>query len=159
MTHDTKLATIKHYWKNCLKDLNQKGITEEPPYDAWPFGNTPEMADELGVLVRQGIKTATTSLTWPYDQGLERHPEVGGYSIILDGSDQPICLIQTTRLERKAFNAVDETHAYLEGEGDRSLRYWQKVHRNFFRDECKRWGIKFHEEITVLCERFKLVLS
>lgn len=49
---------IKKYWKNFCYE---KQIDEETEYDAWSFGNTKQMADELSDLVNREIKTATTS--------------------------------------------------------------------------------------------------
>ena len=34
------------------------------------------------------------------------------------------------------FDEVDEEHAYLEGEGDRSLEYWREVHERFFTEHA-----------------------
>ncbi len=69
------------------------------------------MADELGELVRQGKKTATASLVWIFEEGIEPYPEVGDYHIILDGQDQPICIIQTTELTINTFDEVGQEHA------------------------------------------------
>jgi len=62
-------------------------------------------------------------------------------------------------LNRQAFNEVGDDHAYLEGEGDRSLRYWQEVHWDFFSEECKEIAKDPHEKMPVLCERFKIVYT
>lgn len=110
---------IRRFWQSYVDTL-PKG-SEKPPddYQAWSFGNTPEMADELGELVRLGKKTATASLVWIFEEGLELYPKVGDYHVILDRRDRPICIIQTTELSVHAFDEVGEEHAYLEGEGDR----------------------------------------
>ena len=42
----------------------------------------------------------------------------------------------------------------MEGEGDKSLDYWRKVHIKFFEEE---FGDKFNEDMEVLCEEFELV--
>ena len=104
------------------------------------------MADDLGGLVVQGIKTATCSLYWEYEAGLEVLPEVGGLSIILDGRGGPMCLIETTSLEIKPFNTVDAQFAYDEGEGDRSLEYWRQAHWRFFGRTCVEIGRELSED-------------
>ncbi len=48
-------------------------------------------------------------------------PEVGHYNIILDGDDRTAAVIKTVSIRRCRFNDVDEEHAYLEGEGERTL--------------------------------------
>lgn len=60
---------------------------------------------------------------------------MGDYSIVLDGSGVPVCITQTERVEIKSFNKVTADHAHLEGEGNRSLEYWRKVHKDFFEKE------------------------
>jgi uncharacterized protein YhfF len=115
------------------------------------------MADELGDLVLRGIKTATAALVWTFEEEGETLPEVGDYSIILDGDGQPLCIIQSTAISVVAFIEVGEEQAYLEGEGDRSLRYWREVHWEFFTEECQKINRKPNEQMLVVCERFNLV--
>lgn len=55
------------------------------------------------------------------------------------------------------FNKVSENHAYKEGEGDRSLRYWQKVHEEFFKKELSETGLEFETNMNVVCEEFEVV--
>ena len=50
-------------------------------------------------------------------------------------------------------------HAYKEGEGDRSLEYWRKVHEEFFTEELESIDQKFNEDIKLVCEEFELVLT
>jgi uncharacterized protein YhfF len=115
------------------------------------------MADDLGGLVVRGVKTATCSLYWEYEAGLEVLPEAGGLSIILDGRGDPLCLIETTSVEIKPFNTVDAQFAYDEGEGDRSLEYWRQAHRRFFGRTCADFGRELSEDMPVVCERFKVL--
>ena len=42
----------------------------------------------------------------------------------------------------------------MEGEGDKSLDYWRKVHIKFFEEESEG---KFNEDMEVLCEEFELL--
>ncbi|MFT8414172.1 MAG: ASCH domain-containing protein [Oenococcus oeni] len=53
----------------------------------------------------------------------EPKPKVDTYSVVLDGSGAPACITQTERVEIKSFNKVTADHAYLEGEGNRSLKF------------------------------------
>ncbi|GEK28705.1 ASCH domain-containing protein [Furfurilactobacillus siliginis] len=87
----------------------------------------------------------------------EPKPKVGTYSIVLDGSGAPVCITQTERVEIKNFNKVTADHAYLEGEGNRSLKYWRKGHKDFFEKEYYQAGKVFTDEIPCICETFKVV--
>lgn len=55
------------------------------------------------------------------------------------------------------FDEVDPEFAREEGEGDKSLDYWQTVHRNFFSEELATIGRSFDEAMPVICERFEKV--
>lgn len=125
---------------------------ENDSYQAWTYGESP---DELAQLTLDGIKTATSSAYALYEN--EPLPQVGEYSIILDSHNQAVCIIQTTAVEIKPFCEVDATHAYLEGEGDRTLAYWQSVHRSFFEKEMQANHQTFDEKMLVVCEKFQVV--
>jgi uncharacterized protein YhfF len=119
---------------------------------SWSFGDSPALADSLLALVLEGKKTATAG---SYDalvaQG-EAPPKPGERSIILNGQGQPICVIETTEVTLRRFDAVDAAFAFDEGEGDRSLAFWRKAHESYFR----RTGT-FATDMMVVCERFRLV--
>jgi uncharacterized protein YhfF len=157
MINEMQNQEIQDYWQSFLNSFPKGKGPLPDEYQAWSFGNSPGMADSLGDLVIQGFKTATASLVWWYEAANEPFPEVGEYSIILNSQGQPLCIIQTTELSVQAFNEVDDDHAYLEGEGDRSLRYWREAHWDFFSEECAGLGKDPHEKMPVLCERFKIV--
>jgi uncharacterized protein YhfF len=126
-----------------------------PP--AWGFGNTPEMADELGELVQNGTKTATCSLLWEFEHDGDPLPQVGELSIILDGDDNPLCIIETVEVDLRAMNTVDEQFAYDEGEGDRSLAYWREAHWRFFSKICALMKRTPTEDMPLVCERFRVI--
>ncbi|MGW8251230.1 MAG: ASCH domain-containing protein [Anaerolineales bacterium] len=124
---------------------------------AWSFGNSPEMADTLGSLVLQRVKNATCSMLWGYESDGEPLPQLGELSIILDGDDNPLCIIETVEVEVKPMNDVDEKFAYEEGEGDRSLTYWRETHWRYFSKICKQKKISPAENMPLVCERFRVV--
>lgn len=128
------------------------------PPPAWSFGAGAEQADELLALVLEGTKTATASALWDFEAEDEPLPEPGTLSIILDGSDQPRALIETTDVTIVPFDEVDAEHARLEGEGDRSLEHWRDVHQRFF-TEVASHGHGFAPDMPVVCERFRVLFS
>ncbi|WP_165211921.1 ASCH domain-containing protein [Streptococcus tangpeifui] len=145
--------TIKDYWARCCKKLH---LPEDTKYEAWSFGNTKEMADELADLVNRGIKTATTSSYELYEAG-EYVPQVGDYNIILNGSQEPVCVTQTKVTYLMPYYLISPEHAWHEGEGDRSYFYWKKVHDDFFNQEYQAIGKEFYEQAPMLCEVFEKV--
>lgn len=143
---------IKSYWDSFIGNNKNLSHLIDFKFEAWSFGNTKEMADELGQLVLDGKKTATCSLLRAY-RGYENEiPRVGVYSILCDGDEKPICVVFLTDTWICKYNEVTEKHAYEEGEGDRSLEYWKEAHLEFFS------GYEgFREEDELVCERFRVV--
>lgn len=140
--------TAKEMWE-------KSGLSGD--YEAWQFGDDP---DKLAELVKEGIKTATSSLGYWYDVDPdEEEPQMGEISIILDSNDEAVCIIRTTAVNKMPFCEVTEEHAYKEGEGDRSLKYWREVHRDFFTRELAEEGKIFDENMLVICEEFQVVYS
>lgn len=123
-------------------------------YTAWQFGAAP---DKLAKLVIEGTKTATASAFPLYGKESEPVPKVGDYSVILNSSDEALCVIQTIQVIVAPFLEITEKQAYLEGEGDRSLRYWREVHNEFFRESLQEVGLVFTEDIEVVWEEFAMV--
>lgn len=123
-------------------------------YEAWAFGDSP---DELAELVRRGVKTATCSAALLYELEQEAYPKEGEYSVILDSAGNAVCITRTTRVYASTFDRVTELHARKEGEGDRSLEDWRRVHRKFFTDELRTVGRTFDEKLELICEEFEVV--
>ena len=129
---------------------------EVVPPPAWSFGADPAAADELLGLVLAGTKTATAGALRDYEADGEPLPEPGSLSILLDGSGHPRALIEATHVKVVPFDQVDEEHAHLEGEGDRSLAHWREVHEEFFRRVATD-DRPFSPDLPVVLERFRVV--
>lgn len=147
-----KIASAIELWEE-FKGQNPE---LQDDYSVWAFGSSPEMADELLALVLEGKKTATASSHLMYDEN-EIMPFAGAYSVVLDGQAEAQAIIKTISVEVLPFNEVTEEFAYLEGEGDRSLEYWQEVHESFFRQEFEGTDFEFDEYMPVVCEIFELI--
>lgn len=123
-------------------------------YEAWAYGADP---DALAELTRTGVKTATASAGVWYESGEEPMPRVGEYSVVLNSREEAVCVIRTTKVYAVPFDQVGAGQAYREGEGDRSLDYWRKVHEDFFRAELAQAGLEFSPDMPVVCEEFEMV--
>ena len=130
----------------------QSGLTGI--YEVWAFGEAP---DKLASLVKDGIKTATCSAYDLYEAEDESLPVVGEYSVILDSHDEAVCIIRTEKVYVVEFDQVTAEHAWKEGEGDRSLEYWRKVHEDFLRRELVAINRSFNGYTKVVCEEFEMV--
>lgn len=125
-------------------------------YDAWCYG---VQSDELAELTKQGIKTATASAYIFYELENEPLPKAGDYSVVLNQKGEAVCIIQISKVAVLPFSRVSVEHAYKEGEGDRTLAYWRKVHKEFFRQELAAIQQEFNEGLLVVCEEFTVVFS
>ena len=152
-----KQSKVETFWKSYLGSVSEETKLSHTSYDTWSFCDNEEAANKLGELVKSGIKTATCSLIWKYEVENEKLPSVGDLSIITNWEEEPLCIIETTETEVKAFNEVDDKFAFDEGEGNRSLTYWRKVHWDFFSRECSSIGRKPTETMPLLCERFRVI--
>jgi uncharacterized protein YhfF len=120
------------------------------------IGSASAMADEGADLIIAGTKTATSSPLWHYPDG--RIPFVGALSLLLDNSDRPRGIVETTRVEVKLFSAIDAAFAHDYGEGPRTLSWWQSTMQDWYRADAARHGQPFDVSTPIICERFKLVM-
>jgi uncharacterized protein YhfF len=129
----------------------------EANYEVVAFGDSPEMADDLGHLILNGPKRATAGLYRDFENDLETLPKTGGYVVVIDGRGEPLCIFQTTEVRIGPLEAVDEKFAWDEGEGDRTREWWLAAHTDFFERQAKREGFEFTPDIKTVFERFKVV--
>jgi uncharacterized protein YhfF/GNAT superfamily N-acetyltransferase len=147
-------AAVAAYW---ARYCAQSALPPATRYQAWCFGDSPQMAHELAELVLRGPKRATAGMAaWN-----ERHPEDApvpdGYSVVTEHDGAPRCVIRTTWLDRRPLDQVDAAFAWDEGEGDRTLPDWMAGHRRYFSRVCPTLGLAFADDMEVVLERFELL--
>ena len=142
--------TGRELWEAFISERNLSDCEHEE----WAFGVD---ADHLAHLVLIGEKTATASAYPLYELENEPLPEAGEYSVILDAKENAVCVIQTTKVSRIPFAEVTAEHAFKEGKGDKSLSHWQDVHRECFTTWLAEAGLKFTDDMMVVCEEFTVV--
>jgi uncharacterized protein YhfF len=128
--------------------LSDRSPSDWQDLETFSYGDGPSLAEELLALVLDGRKTATC---WAASEGL-KGTEVGKRMVALDGAGRPRAVIETMELTQRRFDDVDEQFAYEEGEGDRTLAYWRRAHRNYF----TRNG-QFEDNMLLWCERFRVI--
>ncbi|WKZ36564.1 MAG: ASCH domain-containing protein [Anaerolineales bacterium] len=148
---------IEKYWNDFLATQPPDSPYRSKSYVAEGFGDHPKLADELGALILNGIKTGTCSALWEWEVEGNPIPEGGLISITLNGAGEPICILETTEVTLRRYNEVDEDFARSEGEGDRSLAYWRDAHELFFSRVLARIGREFSEDMPLVCERFQVI--
>jgi uncharacterized protein YhfF len=117
--------------------------------ESFAFGDGPELADELLVLVLEGRKRATC---WAVSEGM-KGAEIGKCMVALDGAGRPRAVLQTLELTQRRFDEVDAAFAFDEGEGD-PLAFWRAAHQSYF----TRLKL-YRPDMMLWCERFRLVMT
>lgn len=153
---ETRTSVAEAYWKTYCAIVGNASLVAQS-YLVDQFGDSPEMADELGQLVLAGQKTATCSALWEWEAEGSEPPKVGTKTIVLDGAGQPLCILETTEVIIRSFHQVDARFAYDEGEDDRTLESWRREHWIYFLRALSRIGWQPTEDMPLVCERFRIV--
>lgn len=153
---DPDPTLVRDFW---IAFASAHGVdTDVEPADAFSFGDSEEMADELLALVVDGPKRATAGALADYGAEGEPLPVVGDFFVVCDGRGVPRAVIETTDIRVGPLSSVDDAFAWDEGEGERTRPDWLRTHTSFFRRSYSRRGLDFHADIDVVFERFDVVL-
>jgi uncharacterized protein YhfF len=150
-------AQIAAYWQTFLDTLPDDSPLRQANYVAEAWGDSPQLAQELADLIVAGIKTATCSALWDWQAENEPIPEAGVITIVLDGQNQSVGIVETVEVTVRPYHEVDAQFAYEEGEGDRSLDYWRQAHWQFFSRTLPNIGKEPTQDMPLVCERFRLI--
>lgn len=147
---------------NMWEDFVQKnhGIAPSAVPPSFYFCDNKTDADECLDLVLQGVKKATATALWWYDYHDEPLPIPDDYYVITSWEGIAKCIVQVTQVDVVKFRNVSATFAKIEGEGDKSLAYWRKVHKAYYeRELAEHPEMHFREDMMIVCEQFHLVYS
>ena len=124
-----------------------------------PFGDSQELADELIALVVEGPKRATAGALADFERGAVCVPVPSGLSIATHGHGMPRAVLQTTDVRVGPLSSVDESFAWDEGEGDRTLQSWLDDHETYFRRYLPTIGLEFDQDMATVFERFDVLYT
>lgn len=146
---------ISTYWKEFQNSNPEYKNSEQPP--SYYFCDNEKDADECAELVVLGIKQATTSsLSW-FHIHKEDLPSVGDLAIVTNWAGHPKAIIKTTKVEIRQFKDITPEYANIEGEGDKSLDYWKKVHWAYYSREMKEHNLSPSLDMELVCEYFETI--
>jgi uncharacterized protein YhfF len=117
--------------------------------------SVPETADEGAVLILNGTKTLTSSPFWAYPDG--NIPFIGALAVLLDGSQRPRGIVETTQVEITPFGAITEEMARAYGEGERTVDWWHRVMGAFYRASAARHNAIHTDDTPHIWEWFTVV--
>ena len=148
---------VKRLWAAFLSRPGVPVDAETRFYDIFQVGDEKADADEGADLILTGVKTATSSLQWEYDATGKPPPRVGAFSIVANGSAEPVCVVETTWLEVLPFSQIDADFARDYGEWDGTLATWRKECWAYYSAQCKALNRIPSRDMPLLCERFRVV--
>lgn len=123
------------------------------------FCDNQKDADECAELVIQRTKRATATSLWWFEKHNEPLPKIGDRYIITNWIGEAKAIVETTLVEQIPYDKISPEFAEIEGEGDKSLNYWKKVHREYYTREMKPFHEEFAEHMIIVCEQFKLIYT
>jgi uncharacterized protein YhfF len=147
--------SIAAFWQDFCTEVGEDRSARF--FEAFHFHDNEAGANELAQLVLAGVKRATACLAWTYGNAGVSPPKPGSLSVVTCWDGKPMCVIETLEIEVLPFEQVTPEFAASEGEGDRSLDYWRRVHWAYFGRECARIGREPSQVMPVVCERFSVI--
>jgi uncharacterized protein YhfF len=148
-------AKTEAFWQAYLASLPRAEDAIRRFYEVFRIGNSHEAADHGAALIKQRLKTATSSLLWAYQAANKPLPEVGSLSIVMDGRGAPVCVVETVAVAIKGFAEIDAVFAYDYGEWDRTLEGWRAHCWAMNAERCWALGRGPTPEMPLVCERLR----
>ena len=123
------------------------------------FRNNEQDANECAELVKTGVKRATSHSLLGLQHRKKPLPKIGDFIVVTDWEGNAQCIVRTTKVTLKPFFAIDSEHAQREGEGDKSLGNWKKVHWEFYKKELEHFDRVPTESMIIVCQEFEMVFQ
>ena len=151
-SEETNLQRTKNYWRQFLEHHPEHEGYAIP--QSFYFCDNEKDANGCADLVVKSIKRATSTSLRYFEKHKEKLPKVEDLYIITDWSGNPQALVKVKKVEVLQFQEITTEHAYIEGEGDKSLDYWRKVHWEYYTREMKQWNEQPTEQMLIVYEQF-----
>jgi len=150
-------ASARNLWGDYLDKHLEDAFHEAPK--TIHFCDNEEDANTCVRLVKQGVKKATADSLLGLQYREERLPKIGDYYVVTDWEGEAQCIIKTTKVRLKPYFSIDEEFARLEGEGDKSLEYWKKVHWDYYTRELEPYGRVPRDSMIIVCQEFEKIFE
>jgi len=159
------LSTIPAPAPKSVVELWEAFMEQNPDYkdkqlDEWfNFCDNEKDAKECAQLTLDGIKQATSTSLWWFEKFHADLPEVGNIYVVTDWYKIAKAIVEVVKVDQVPFNEITEEYAAIEGEGDKSLEYWKKVHWEYYSREMEEFGEKPTEDMIIVCEQFRTIFT
>mgnify|MGYP003522197573 FL=1 len=153
--NNQEMSLISIYWKEFqLKNPEYKNMNEP---QSFYFCDNKKEADECAELVMKKIKQATSPSVWWFEKNKEEIPKIGDIAIVTNWNKEPKAIIRTKKVEIVKFKNITPEYAFIEGEGNKTLEHWKKVHWGYYTNEMHKFNEKPNEEMKIVCEYFETI--
>ena len=149
--------SVQNLWKRFIEAY--PAYTNHKMPHSGNFGDNEKDAAQLANLVKQGIKRATSHSLLGLQYRKDPLPKIDDLFIVTDWLDNAQCIVKTTSVKLIPFFAIHAEHARMEGEGDKSLDYWKKVHWEYYTRELEAFGRVPRDGMIVVFERFEKIFE
>jgi len=150
-------TSARNLWGDFL-DKHTEFALEKAPQVGY-FSDNENDANGLVDLVCNDIKRATSHSLLGLQLREEPMPKIGDFFVVTDWEGTAKCLIRTTSVKMMPYFSIHSEHARLEGEGDKSLDYWKKVHWDYYTRELSQFNRRPLESMIIVFERFEKVFQ
>lgn len=144
---DEMESNIAEFWSRFLASPAAARLRAPVFYDVMRIGSSEASANHGARLILSGRKTATSSPPGDYPSP-EAWPYEGALSVLLDGSSDPVAVIETTQVVLRRLGTLDDAFARAYGEWDGTARR--------LRDElAAHYGCGAGQDL--ICETFRVI--
>ena len=150
-------ASARNMWGDYLDNHLEDAFAEAPK--TMHFFDNEKDANECAQLVKNGIKKVITHSLLGLQYRKEPLPKIGDFTVVTDWNGKAQCIVRTTSVQLKPYFSIDGEYAHLEGEGDKSLAHWKKVHWDYFTRELAPFQRVPRESMIIVCESIEKVFE
>jgi len=147
-------ASARNLWGDFL-DAHLEFANEPAPKVIHLYDNQKD-ADMAADLVCREIKRARTLSLKGMQLRHEKLPKIGDFYVLTDWQATAQCIIRSSSVKLLPYFAIREDHARLEGEGDKSLAHWKKIHWDFLQRELSALNAQPSQSMIMVFETFEM---
>ncbi len=148
---------LQAFWERFLRSPAARLVCSPQCYGTMRVGLSPDDADAGAELILDERKTATSS--HPSEYGTQGPPFVGALSIVVDGSDQPVAIVETIEVELRKLKDLDDAFAEAYGEWDQTAETLRSELATYYSAFRPSEGGDAAQGMELLCERFRIIYS
>lgn len=150
-------ASARNMWGDFLDAHLEFAFADAP--NVIHFCDNETDANECAELVKKGTKRATSDSLLGLQYRKETLPKIGDFIVVTDWEGKAQCIVRLTKVLFKPYFSIDQEYAKLEGEGDKSLEYWKRVHWDYYTRELEPFGRVPRESMIIVCQEFEKVFE